>query len=69
MAKALLGYSVGTDPRVVYRLTSENRILRQRVADLEEMTHRLQTENDAMAELAAESVDEAVARDDSLART
>ena len=36
MAKALLGYSVGTDPRVVYRLTAENRILRQRVADLEE---------------------------------
>jgi hypothetical protein len=69
MAKALLGYSVGTDPRVVYRLSSENRILRQRVTDLEEMTLRLQTENDALAALAAESVDEAVARDDSLART
>jgi predicted NBD/HSP70 family sugar kinase len=69
MAKALLGYSVGTDPRVVYRLSSENRILRQRVTDLEEMTLRLQTENDALAALAAESVNEAVARDDSLART
>ncbi len=69
MAKALLGYTAGTDPRVVYRLTSENRILRQRVADLEEMTIRLQTENDALAALATEAVDEAVARDDHLART
>jgi hypothetical protein len=69
MAKALLGYSVGSDPRVVYRLSSENRILRQRVADLEDMTLRLQNENDALAALATESVDEAVARDDSLART
>jgi hypothetical protein len=69
MAKALLGYAVGTDPRVANRLTMENRILRQRVADLEDMTLRLQTENDALAALAAESVDEAVARDDSLART
>lgn len=69
MAKALLGYSVGTDPRVVSRLSAENRILRQRVADLEDMTTRLQTENDALAVLATESVDEAVARDGSLART
>jgi hypothetical protein len=69
MAKALLGYTAGTDPRVVYRLTAENRILRQRVADLEDMTLRLQTENDALAVLATEAVDEAVARDDSLART
>jgi hypothetical protein len=69
MAKALLGYTAGTDPRVVYRLTAENRILRQRVADLEDMTLRLQTENDALAALATESVDRAVARDDSLART
>ena len=37
MAKALLGYSIGTDPRVVNRLAGENRILRQRVADLEEI--------------------------------
>jgi hypothetical protein len=69
MAKALLGYSVGTDPRVVSRLTTENRILRQRVADLEDMTLRLQTENDALAALATEAVDEAVARDEHLART
>jgi hypothetical protein len=45
---------------VVYRLTAENRILRQRVADLEEMTLRLQTENDALAALATESADEEV---------
>ena len=69
MAKALLGYSTGTDPRVVNRLARENRILRQRVADLEDMLIRLQHENDALAALATESVDEAVARDGSLART
>lgn len=69
MAKALLGYSIETDPRVVIRLTAENRVLRQRVSDLEAMTQRLQTENDALAALATESVDQAVARDDSLART
>ena len=69
MAKALLGYSTGTDPRVVHRLALENRVLRQRVADLEDMVLRLQTENDALAAVAAETVDEAVARDDSLAHT
>ncbi len=69
MAKALLGYSIGSDPRVAYRLTTENRLLRQRVADLEAAVLRLQRENDALAALATESVDEAVARDDSLART
>lgn len=69
MAKALLGYSIETDPRVVIRLSAENRVLRQRVADLEAMTNRLQIENDALAALATESVDQAVARDDSLART
>ncbi len=69
MAKALLGYSVGSDPRVAYRLTTENRVLRQRVADLEGMIERLQTENDALAALATESVDTAVARDGTLART
>ena len=46
MAKALLGYSVGSDPRVVHRLTSDNRSLRQRVTDLEDMIARLQNEND-----------------------
>ena len=69
MAKALLGYSIGTDPRVVNRLAGENRSLRQRVADLEDIVLRLQQENDALAEVATESVDQAVARDGSLART
>jgi hypothetical protein len=70
MAKALLGYSIGTpDPRVVNRLAGENRILRQRVADLEDIVLRLQHENDALAAVATESVDQAVARDGSLART
>lgn len=69
MAKALLGYSVGSDPRLFHRLTSENRLLRQRVTDLEETVARLQKENDTLAALASESIDQAVARDDSLART
>ena len=71
MAKALLGYStgIGTDPRVVDRMALENRTLRQRVNDLEEMILRLQHENDALAAVAAETVDEAVARDASFART
>jgi hypothetical protein len=69
MAKALLGYSVGTDPRLIHRLTTENRILRQRVADLENAIVRLQEENDALVAVASESFDQAVARDDSLART
>lgn len=73
MAKALMGYSSGTDPRVLNRLAGENRLLHQRVADLEDMVVRLQQENDALAAMVAESVDQAVAReasrDDSLART
>ncbi|MET0999216.1 MAG: hypothetical protein ABWX73_10905 [Marmoricola sp.] len=69
MAKALLGYSIGTDPRAANRLAGENRILRQRVADLERTVLRLMQENDALAEVVTESVDHAVARDSSLART
>ena len=69
MAKALLGYSVGTDPRLIHRLTTENRLLRQRVADLAETVTRLQEENDALVAVASESFDQAVARDGSLART
>ncbi len=69
MAKALLGYSVGTDPRILHRMTTENRLLRQRVADLEETVARLREENDALVAVASESFDEAVARDESLART
>lgn len=52
MAKALLGYSTGTDPRTATRLAAENRLLRQRVADLEGVVVRLQTENDGLAALA-----------------
>ena len=49
MAKALVGYMNTTDPRVVAHLVSENRRLRQRVADLEAQLLRLQAENDALA--------------------
>ena len=49
MAKALVGYMNGTDPRVVTRLSSENRRLRERVEDLEAHVLRLQAENDALA--------------------
>jgi hypothetical protein len=69
MAKALLGYSIGTDPREAQRLTGENRMLRRRVADLERVVLRLQQENDALAAVASESVDHAVARDGSLAHS
>ncbi len=48
MAKALLGYMNTTDPRVVNGLITENRRLRQRVADLESQLMRLQAENDAL---------------------
>jgi len=68
MAKALLGYATGTDPRVVDRIARENRQLRQRVLDLEDTVLRLQRENDALAAVASESVDQAVARDSSLTR-
>ena len=49
MAKALVGYMNATDPRVVSRLSSENRRLRERVADLEAVVLRLQAQNDALA--------------------
>ena len=49
MAKALVGYMNTTDPRVVAHLVSENRRLRQRVADLEAQLLRSQAENDALA--------------------
>jgi hypothetical protein len=56
MAKALVGYMNSTDPRVVARLTGENRRLRERVADLEAHILRLQAENDALAAGLAASV-------------
>ena len=49
MAKALLGYMSGSDPRVAAQLTAENRRLRQRVEDLEAHVMRLQAENDKLA--------------------
>lgn len=49
MAKALLGYMSTTDPRIVSQLSSENRRLRQRVADLEAHVMRLQADNDKLA--------------------
>jgi hypothetical protein len=48
MAKALVGYLGGSDPRVEARLASENRQLRQRVADLEAHVLQLQAENDRL---------------------
>lgn len=55
MAKALLGYMSSTDPRVLSRLTAENRRLGQRVADLEAQMLRLQAENDTLAAAVHES--------------
>ena len=60
MAKALLGYMGGTDPRVTARLARENHLLRQRIADLEAAALRLQMENDALASMTTESADEEV---------
>lgn len=55
MAKALLGYVGGPDPR----LLSEMRRLQQRVQDLESELVRIQAENDA---LTAASREEALLR-------
>lgn len=52
MAKALLGYMSSDQGfparQAVERIASENRRLRQRVADLEALTARLQAENDTL---------------------
>jgi hypothetical protein len=45
MAKALLGYVGGPDPRLI----SEMRRLQQRVQDLESELVRIQAENDSLA--------------------
>ncbi|HEX4189673.1 MAG TPA: hypothetical protein VHZ06_01655 [Marmoricola sp.] len=58
MAKALLGYTGGTDPRVTARLARENHVLRQRIADLEAVALRLQMENDTLGSLVAARSDE-----------
>ncbi|WP_034090121.1 hypothetical protein [Streptacidiphilus albus] len=48
MAKALLGYVGGPDPRVL----SEMRRLQQRVQDLESELVRMQAENDTLSAVA-----------------
>ncbi|GAA2817931.1 hypothetical protein [Streptomyces showdoensis] len=53
MAKALLGYVGGSDPR----LLAEMRRLQQRVQDLESELVRIQSENDALAAAAAQHGD------------
>ncbi|MDX2642671.1 hypothetical protein OG937_15365 [Streptomyces sp. NBC_00510] len=53
MAKALLGYVGGPDPR----LLAEMRRLQQRVQDLETELVRIQAENDALAAASHELVD------------
>ncbi len=58
MAKALVGYLGGSDPRVTARLARENQLLRQRIADLEAAALRLHKENDALAAMVSESADE-----------
>ncbi|MCZ7457753.1 MULTISPECIES: hypothetical protein [unclassified Streptomyces] len=50
MAKALLGYVGGSDPR----LLAEMRRLQQRVQDLESELVRIQSENDALSAAAAQ---------------
>ncbi|GAA2751455.1 MULTISPECIES: hypothetical protein [Kitasatospora] len=50
MAKALLGYVGGPDPRML----SEMRRLQQRVLDLEKELMKLQAENDALTAVADE---------------
>ncbi len=52
MAKALLGYVGGTDPRLI----SEMRRLQQRVQDLESELVRIQAENDMLASSHEESL-------------
>ncbi len=59
MAKAILGYMNATDPRTTTRLATENRLLRQRVSDLEALVVRLEKENDALAALATARSDDA----------
>jgi cell division protein FtsB len=53
MAKALLGYVGGSDPR----LLAEMRRLQQRVQDLESELVRIQAENDALAAAASRDGD------------
>ncbi|MEV5974435.1 MULTISPECIES: hypothetical protein [unclassified Streptomyces] len=56
MAKALLGYVGGSDPR----LLAEMRRLQQRVQDLESELVRIQSENDALTAAAAQHTGESL---------
>lgn len=56
MAKALYGYALGNDQRVAARLVAQNRLLKQRVSDLEAMVIRLQAENDQLLAAANDEV-------------
>ncbi|GAA1582017.1 MULTISPECIES: hypothetical protein [Streptomyces] len=60
MAKALLGYVGGSDPR----LLAEMRRLQQRVQDLESELSRIQSENDALNAAAAQHGDSLLDRID-----
>jgi hypothetical protein len=48
MAKALIGY-MNSDLRTTARLSAENRHLKGRVVELEDLVLRLQEENDTLA--------------------
>lgn len=56
MAKALYGYALGTDQRVTAQLEARNRLLQQRVGDLEAIVVRLQAENDQLRAAASDEV-------------
>ncbi|WP_326652873.1 MULTISPECIES: hypothetical protein [unclassified Streptomyces] len=56
MAKALLGYVGGSDPR----LLAEMRRLQQRVQDLESELVRIQSENDALNAAVAQHPEESL---------
>lgn len=60
MAKALLGYTLAADPRLhgqTAQLVTENRRLRQRIADLESVLTAAQVENEALSALLAREAD------------
>ncbi|MEU0085699.1 hypothetical protein [Streptomyces sp. NPDC006274] len=59
MAKALLGYVGGSDPR----LLAEMRRLQQRVQDLESELVRIQSENDALNAAVAQHPEESLLDD------
>lgn len=64
MAKALLGYMSGDQQhparQLAARLATENRALRERVADLEALIVRLTEENEVLASAGADALLEPV---------